>query len=145
MKLARLLKSTVFSAIIMFAISYYWHGVLLNDLEFISYDKTLFFGLLSILYLLIGGALSFVLMAYKPEENKVIKHFTIGVGAGFMIYLIAFVLGVSFQGVGIEHTIVNFTWQMLEQGFGGFSISIYYIIAHRREKLMAFSDVLDDD
>ena len=145
MRLPRLLISTVFSAIIMFAVSYYWHGVLLNDLDLISYDKTLFFGLLSILYLLIGGALSFVLMAYKPEENRILKHVTIGVVAGFMIYLIAFVLGVSFQGEGIEHTIVNFTWQMLEQGVGGFSISIYYVIAHRREKLMAFADVRDDD
>ena len=145
MKITRLLIATVFSAIIMFAISYYWHGVLLNDLELISYDKTLFFGLLSILYLLIGGALSFVLMAFKPEENRTLKHFTIGLAAGFMIYLIAFVLGVSFQGEGIEHTIVNFTWQMLEQGTGGLSISIYYVIAHRREKLMAFSDVRDDD
>jgi hypothetical protein len=145
MKLPRLLIATVLSASIMFAISYYWHGVLLNDLALISYDKILFFGLLSILYLLVGGALSFVLMAYKPVEHRTLKHFTISVVAGFIIYLIAFVLGVSFQGEGIEHTVVNFTWQMLEQGVGGFSISIYYVIAHRREKLMAFADVRDDD
>jgi len=145
MKLPRLLIATVLSASIMFAISYYWHGVLLNDLSLISYDKTLFFGLLSILYLLVGGALSFVLMAYKPAEHRTLKHLTISVVAGFVIYLIAFVLGVSFQGEGIEHTVVNFTWQMLEQGVGGFSISIYYVIAHRREKLMTFSDVRDDD
>ena len=81
MKLPRLLIATVLSASIMFAISYYWHGVLLNDLQLISYDKTLFFGLLSILYLLIGGALSFVLMAFKPEENRTLKHFTIGLEA----------------------------------------------------------------
>ena len=145
MKLSRLLIATVLSASIMFAISYYWHGILLNDLDLISYDKTLFFGLLTILYLLVGGALSFVLMAYKPTEHRTLKHLTIGVLAGFIIYLIAFVLGVSFQGEGIEHTIVNFTWQMLEEGVGGFSISIYYILAHRREKLMAFADVRDDD
>ncbi|MDC0338398.1 hypothetical protein OAN33_02555 [Flavobacteriales bacterium] len=145
MKLSRLLIATVFGASIMFATSYYWHGILLNDLDLISYDKNLFFGLLSILYLLVGGALSFVLMAYKPAENRVLKHLTISVASGFIIYLIAFVLGVSFQGEGIEHTIVNFTWQMLEQGVGGFSISIYYILAHRREKLMAFADVRDDD
>ena len=145
MKLSRLLIATIFSASIMFATSYYWHGILLNDLDLISYDKTLFFGLLTILYLLVGGALSFVLMAYKPAEHRVIKHLTIGVLAGFIIYLIAFVLGVSFQGVGIEHTIVNFTWQMFEQGAGGFSISIYYVLAHRREKLMAFADVRYDD
>jgi len=145
MKLPRLLIATVFSASIMFAISYYWHGILLNDLELISYDKTLFFWLLSILYLLVGGALSFVIMAYKPTEHRTLKHLTIGVLAGFIIYLIAFVLGVSFQGEGIEHTVVNFTWQMFEQGAGGFSISIYYVIAHRREKLSAFADVRDDD
>jgi len=145
MKLLRLLIATVFSAVIMFALSYYWHGVLLNDLQLISYDKTLFFGLLGILYLAVGGALSFVLMTYKPEEHRILKHFTISVVAGFMLYLIAFVLGVSFQGEGIEHTIVNFSWQMVEQGIGGFAISVYYMIAHRREKLMAFADVRDED
>ena len=145
MKLSRLLIATVLGATLMFAISYYWHGVLLNDLERISYDKTLFFGLLGILYILVGAALSFVLMAYKPIENRVFKHLTIGVLAGFIIYLIAFVLGVSFQGEGIEHTIVNFTWQMFEQGAGGIFISIYYVIAHRREKLRVFADVRDED
>ena len=145
MKIIRLIIATIFSAIVMFGLSYYWHGVLLNDLQLISYDKTLFFGLLSLLYLLVGGALSFVLMNYKPEENRILKHFTISVVAGFMLYLIAFVLGVSFKGEGIEHTVVNFAWQMIEQGLGGFSISVYYMIAHRREKLMAFADVRDED
>ena len=145
MKLLRLLIATVLSACIMFGLSFYWHGVLLNDLQLISYDKTLFFGLLAILYLLVGGAISFVLMTYKPEEHRVLKHFTISVVAGFMLYLIAFVLGVSFQGEGLEHTIVNFAWQMIEQGIGGFVISVYYMVAHRREKLMAFADVRDED
>ena len=77
--------------------------------------------------------------------HRVFKHITIGVLAGFIIYLIAFVLGVSFQGEGIEHTIVNFTWQMFEQGAGGLSISMYYVMAHRREKLRVFADLRDED
>ena len=145
MKLLRLLIATFISATVMFGLCYYWHGILLNDIQLISYDKTLFFGLLAILYLVVGGALSFVLMNYKPEEHRILKHFTISVAFGFMIYFIAFVMGVSFQGEGLEHTLVNFTWQMIEQGVGGFAISVYYMIAHRREKLMAFADVRDEE
>ncbi len=145
MKLLRLLIATILSAIVMFALSYYWHGVLLNDLRYISYDKNLFFGLLAIAYLAIGGALSFVLMVYKPEERRVLKHVSIAIASGFLVYLLAFVLGVSFSGKGLEHTVVNFLWQMIEQGIGGFCISAYYIIAHRREKLLSFSDVRDED
>ena len=145
MRILRLLIATIVSAAVMFALSYYWHGVLLNDLHLITYDKTLFFGLLTILYLMVGGALSFVLINYRPDEHRILKHVTISVVAGFTLYLIAFVLGVSFKGEGLEHTIVNFTWQMIEQGFGGFVISVYYMVAHRREKLMAFADVRDED
>lgn len=129
----------------MFGLSYLWHGILLNDLQLISYDLSLFFGLLAIVYLLVGASMAFVLMNYKPEENRILKHFTISIGAGFMIYLLAFVMGLSFRGEGLEHTLVNFTWQMIEQGIGGFAISVYYMVAHRREKLMAFADVRDED
>jgi len=145
MKLGRLLIATMISSLVMFGMSYYWHGVLLNDLMFITYDKTLFFGLLSILYLAVAGSLSFFLMFYKPEDNRTMKHVTIGVGAGFMIYLIAFVLGVSFKGEGLANTLINFTWQMIEQGTGALFISVFYTIAHRRAKLLAFEDVRDED
>lgn len=145
MKILRLFIATIISAAIMFCLSYYWHGVLLNDLQLISYDLTLFMGLLVIVYLLVAAAMSFVLMNYKPAEHRILKHVTISIAAGFMIYLLAFVMGLSFKGEGLEHTLVNFTWQMIEQGVGGFAISVYYMIAHRREKLMAFADVRDED
>ena len=145
MKLGRLILATIISSIVMFSMSFYWHGVLLNDLMFITYDKKLFFGLLSILYVAVAGALSFFLMFYKPEENRTLKHATIGVASGFMIYLIAFVLGLSFKGEGLANTVINFTWQMIEQGIGALFISVFYTVAHRRAKLLAFEDVRDED
>lgn len=144
MNILRLIIATVIGATVMFGMSYFWHGVLLTDLQFISYDKKLFFGLLAIAYLAISGSLSFVLMVYKPLEHRIAKHSTIAVASGFVVYLLAFVLGISIEGGGLEHTFVNFIWQMIEQGVGGFAISSYYILAHRREKLIAFEDVRDE-
>lgn len=144
MKPIRLFIATIIGAAVMLGLSYYWHGVLLNDLKLISYDRNLFFGLLAIAYLAISGSLSFVLMLFKPADYRLAKHTTIAIAAGFMIYLIAFILGVSIEGGGLEHTVVNFLWQMLEQGIGGFIIGAYYILAHRREKLLAFEDVRDE-
>ena len=144
MKILRLIIGTVLGASVMYGLSFYWHGVLLNDLQFITYDKKLFFGLLTFAYLAISGALAFVLMVYKPADNRLFKHTTISVVSGFLVYLMAFVFGISFEGKGLEHTVVNFTWQMIEQGIGGFVIASYYIIAHKREKLIAFEDVRDE-
>jgi len=117
--------------------------VLLNDLQNINYDKNLFFGLLAVVYLAVGGALSFVLMLYKPEDNRIMKHTTIGIATGFVVYLIAFTLGLSFKGSGLSYAVVDCGWQMVEQATGAFIISFYYRAAHRREKLLAFADPRD--
>lgn len=58
---------------------------------------------------------------------------------GFFIYLIAFVFGISFKGSGTEHIVVDFAWQMIEQGIGGGVIGFVYAMAKRRDKVV-FSD-----
>jgi ABC-type antimicrobial peptide transport system permease subunit len=127
----------------MFGLSFIWHGVLLNDFKFIQYDKSIFLGLLALLYLFIAFGISFILSLYQPEEHKTTKHFGIGGIIGFILYLIVFVLGISLAGKGLTNNIINFLWQMLEQGIGAFVISVYLTIAHRKDKIMAFADELD--
>jgi len=63
------------------------------------------------------------------------KHVSVGVFAGFLIYLIAFVLGVSFNKGGLEHVILDFTWQMIEQAVGITFISVFYSLSYRYDKL----------
>ena len=67
-----------------------------------------------------------------------LKGFLMGVALGFFIYLIAFVLGVSFKGSGTQHIVVDFLWQMIEQGIGGGVVGTVYMLARRRDQV--FSD-----
>jgi lipopolysaccharide export LptBFGC system permease protein LptF len=127
----------------MFGLSFIWHGVLLNDFKFIQYDKSIFLGLLALLYLFISFGISFILSLYQPSENKTLKHFGIGGIIGFILYLIVFVLGISLAGKGLTNNIINFLWQMFEQGIGAFVISVYLSMVHRRDKIMAFADEID--
>jgi lipopolysaccharide export LptBFGC system permease protein LptF len=127
----------------MFGLSFLWHGVLLNDLKFIQYDKSIFIGLLALLYIFIAFGISFILSLYQPQENKTFKHVGIGGVIGFILYLIVFVLGISLAGKGLTNNIINFLWQMLEQGTGALVISLFLTIAHRRDKIMAFADEID--
>src|SRR5690606_8453813 len=129
----RFLISWLFSFIGMFGLSMIWHGVILNDFQFISYPKILFFELATIAYLTISFALTFVYTYLSMGIGFRLKGSAMGAAMGFFIYLIAFVLGLSFKGSGTQHVIVDFVWQMFEQGFGGVIISFVYKLAKRQD------------
>ncbi|MCT4581913.1 MAG: hypothetical protein N4A35_10880 [Flavobacteriales bacterium] len=131
----RLITGAIIGASFMLLLFYIWHGVVLNDLSFLQYDQNIFIGLLSLVYLSIAFALSFVIAVYNPEQNRFFKHLSIGVFMGFLIYLIVFVLGISFNGGGIEHIVLDLSWQMLEQMLGSGVVSIYYLVSYRLDKL----------
>ncbi len=119
----------------MLLISYCWHGLVLNDINSLSYDITIFAGLFITLYSFISLFLSFVISVYLPEKGRLFKHFTIGLFFGFLIYLIAFVLGVSFNDGGLNHVVLDFVWQMFEQSLGAVAISLYYLLCYRIDKV----------
>ncbi len=133
-KISRLFISTIIGALVMLCLFYIWHGVVLNDLSSLQYDQNIFIGLLFILYLFISFALAFVISIYNPDKNRFFKHISIGIFTGFLIYLTAFVLGVSFAGEKLEHIVLDFSWQMLEQMLGASFISTFYLISYRIEK-----------
>lgn len=120
----------------MFGLSFFWHGVLLNDLLDIPYPLSFFMGLCAVIYLVVSFVLAFVLEYLKVEEQHVPKGMGIGGVLGFFLYLIAFTLGVSFQGHGTEHIVVDFVWQMIEQGMGGAVVGLVLLLDHRRARVM---------
>lgn len=133
--LIRLITSSLVGSIVMLFISYCWHGLILNDFSTIQYNPNIYLWLLIMLYIFVGFSISFIISIYNPEVNRLIKHLTVGVFSGFLIYLIAFVLGVSFNKGGLEHIVLDFIWQMTEQGIGAFFISVFYASTYRYDKL----------
>lgn len=140
MKPLKALQGMAIGAILMFILSYSWHGMLLNDLKFIKYDLKTFLGLLGLAYLLIAALLSLLLLAYQPEEQKVVKHFLISASSGVILYAIVWLSGSSLSGRDLTNDLVNLCWQILEQGMGGLVISVYYSFSKKKNSQLSFPD-----
>ena len=125
------------STAVMLFVSYLWHGVMLNDLIFIPQPAGLFYGLALLAYVVIGFAITFVYNYLSMGIGLRMKGSYMGVALGFFIYLIAFVLGVSFTGSQRAHVVVDFLWQMIEQGIGGTVVGFVYFMARRYDRVSA--------
>lgn len=118
----------------MFLISYVWHGVILNDFSRLSYPKELFLIFAAVTYLLIGFVVVKV-VEHKPTKNfsihrPVLKGVLKGMLCGLLFFMIATVVGVSFNtGTGIKNMLVDLVWQVLEQGTGGAIAGMMYMFA----------------
>ncbi len=136
MKRPGFLIAWLLGAMSMFGISILWHGVLLNDLMAIPYPLSFFMGLCAVVYLVVSFVIGFVFEYLRIDEQHFAKGVGVGSVLGFFLYLIAFTLGVSFQAGGTEHIVVNFLWQMIEQGAGGGIIGIVLLLDQRRAKAL---------
>lgn len=114
----------------MFVLSWLWHGLALTDLEELRIPKALYFCLAGLVYLVLGFGLTFAIHTAIAHEWISLKRgfpFTstlLGAALGFCVYLVIFVLGMSFTKSGMVHVVVDVLWQMLEQGIGGLAVSL---------------------
>lgn len=123
----------------MYLLSWVWHGMALTDLEEMTIPKPLYFTLAGLVYLVLGFGLTFgVHTAILHEWISLKRAFLLtstllGAAVGFFVYLLIFVLGMSFVSGGMVHVIADVLWQILEQGVGGFCVSLGIINdMHRR-------------
>ena len=137
----KLLLSWLFSSAVMFGLAYLWHAYLLTDIQDIKYPLTLFLILAGIVYLLLGGALFGILNYLVTNklfdfDNKFPwKSMLVGAILGFSVYLVTFILGLSFNPHGFEHILVDFVWQMFEQAMGGLVVALVFIYDARKAQL----------
>ena len=129
--------SWIVSSVIMFSLSYLWHGVILNDFDKVSYPKELFLSLLAFLYFIIGLIIALAYTFWGDGKKFLYKGLLIGGLTGSIIFLIVFVLGISFhEKVLFNHAVIDFCWQVIEQGTGGAAAGFIYSLIVRREQLM---------
>lgn len=132
---------TVLAAVVMFGVSFLWHGVVLKDLEDLHVPLTLYFVLAGLVHLCIGFVLT--IATHKAIEYEWISlngpfplmAFLLGAAFGFFVFLLIFVLGVSFTKGGVVHIVVDIVWQMVEQGLGGLAVSLGLIYDMRQSFL----------
>lgn len=118
------------SSLVMFGLSYVWHGLVLSDLEDLKIPLVLYFVLAFIVYLVLGLVLT--IGAHKAVQYEFISLkrafpfmvMLMAAAVGFFVYLVIFVLGMSFAKSGGMHVIIDVLWQMVEQGLGGLMVSL---------------------
>jgi hypothetical protein len=126
----------IVSAIFMYAISYVWHGVVLNDLSRLTFPKDVFLSLAAIAYLCFGFALAIAIHFITYKQSKVVRGIVFGIPLGLFVYLIAFVFGISFNASPqMAHVIMDVTWQVIEQGSGGLVGGFVYSLVAFQEKV----------
>lgn len=118
------------AAIIMYGLSYVWHGIALNDLEAIKVPLALYFSLSALVYVIVALVLVFAMhqaLAHgwiSLRRGFPLMGMLLGAAVGFLVYLIAFIFGISFMDHKLSYIVVDVTWQMVEQGMGGLMVSL---------------------
>jgi hypothetical protein len=129
----RFFISWISSSVVMFLISYVWHGLFLTDFSRISYPKGLFLTFAVIVYLIFGfvivKAVEMDLMANYFKRKPILKGAFVGAVLGFIFFLISTVVGVSFStGSNLKNLLLDVCWQIIEQGVGGVTVGVVYIL-----------------
>lgn len=99
--------------------------------------------LFTMVYLVIGAVLTFLFTYMEFTGKKLMKRILLGGALGFFIYLIAFVLGVSFNSTQLEHVVVDFAWQMAEQAGGAAVVSFVFSVSALRARVKEMSQAVD--
>jgi hypothetical protein len=124
--------SWILASLLMFGISYSWHGIYLNDVRTLNYPLTIYLISSAIAYLFIG----FLLMrAYTSTffihlfRNFFVRGLICGATLGIVLYMTALVLGVTFtKNISLANIIIDISWQVFEQAFGGFFIATLHAL-----------------
>lgn len=132
MKITQYFIPVLFGTLTMFGLSYLWHGVILNDFERIDISQGTFYVFLFLFYTFLSLCFTFLFRHLTDKLQYTAVRITIGVITGFILYFFAYLMGVTFQtGGGMKHLMVDFGWQMVEQGFGAFVIGALVLATKR--------------
>ncbi len=138
MQKPRFFFAWIISAVVMFTLSYFWHGEVLNDFERIKYPHTTFLSLATIVYLGISLVLTILNTFFESKKKPIGKGIVLGLVLGLFVYLVTFVLGISFNSTPkLEYIALDVSWQLFEQGLGGLITGIVFDYFHVREKMLA--------
>lgn len=121
--------SWIIVSVLMFTLSYLWHGIVLNDFKRLYIQKDVYLMLMAIVYLVLGATVVGLNTILNSKKNEILKAGALGASLGIFIYLVTFVLGVSFDtSKQITHIIVDVVWQVTEQGTGGIVCGIIFSV-----------------
>lgn len=137
----RFLIGWIISSILMFGLSYLWHGVFLYDYDLITYPIGIYLVCAAIAYFVIGFIVSraFTIEFFdRFSRHPLVRGPLIGFGTGVAIYLLATAINVAthvnvtFSRGDLKFFALDVVWQGIEQSFGGLVIGIVYMVVFER-------------
>lgn len=140
MTITRFIWSWIAAALAMLMLSYVWHGLILNDFRNLSLSLPHFLGLSVVAYFFISAILNIVLHYIMVEEVAITKGVLVGAAFGFFLYLAVYTLGLAYHARGMKHLVIDFVWQMIEQGAGAFVIGFAFRIYERNDAMRTSED-----
>ena len=126
----RILAPWIASTVVMYGLSFLWHGIALNDLSELKIPMGLYVLLSVVVYVVIGLGSTFAMHQaihhhwIGIRQGFPLKGLLLGAVIGFLVYLLAFLFGMSFTDRKVMHILVDVLWQMVEQGMGGLMVSL---------------------
>jgi hypothetical protein len=127
----RFMLGWIFSSVLMFGLSYLWHGLVLNDYARITYPMGVYMVSAGIVYLVIGFLLSRIFIAEfldRFTEKAIPRGLMAGGVLGVIVYMVALVVGVAFTpGLDMKYLLLDVAWQAIEQSVGGLIVGLVYI------------------
>lgn len=127
----RFLFSWLFSSIVMYLLSYAWHGMFLNDYEKLNYPKEIFLVFAIFVYLIIGLLVaratdaSFLLKKFK--RKPLVRGVIAGASCGLALFIMSIVVGISFSSTAqLQNILFDLCWQVIEQTLGGVVVAIVH-------------------
>ena len=131
MKTSRFFLSWIISSLFMFGLSYVWHGIVLNDLQRLSYPREIFLTGSIITYLILGFLLTRIYSMKFPKKiakKPFLRGVISGAGLGAAAYIVSLVIGVSFNSeLTPQYILFDLLWQTTEQTAGGIIVALVYI------------------
>lgn len=135
----RFLIGWIISSVVMFGLSYLWHGVFLNDYQLFidnhrpgSVQLMVYIGAAVIAYLFIGFLVSkaFLLKYFdKISHHPLLRGPAAGFACGLLVYIISIVVQFNITGpFDAKSVFLDFVWQGIEQSIGGFVVGIVYMV-----------------
>ena len=131
MNVKKFFLSWLLSSLIMFGLSYLWHGVILNDFARLSYPIAIYLTGSVITYLILGFLVTQIYLMKFPKsitKRPIVRGIIAGVVLGTATYVVTLVIGVSFSSsLTTEYILFDLIWQVIEQMFGGITVAFVYI------------------
>lgn len=131
MNAKRFFLAWILSSLIMFGLSYVWHGVILNDLKRISYPKEIYLTGTIITYLILGFLVTRIFLMKFPQSvttKPLLRGMLAGAMLGIATYIVALVVGISYNNtLTFQYILFDLCWQTVEQMLGGITVAFVYI------------------